>query len=132
MWHTKVKRNKVGDSVFAKLFAAAETAERVGVSKHAAAITFKGKIVAIGKCSYKTHPIMCEYGTDHHKIHLHAEIDAILKAKQVHGEEFLKSCDMYVLRIRKDGNIGNSRPCPGCQKAIDNFGFKRVYWTENE
>jgi deoxycytidylate deaminase len=129
-WSTKVKRSKIGESVFNQLFDKIQDCEMVGCSKHAAAITYKGKVLSIGKCQMKTHPIMLDYQSDEHKIYLHAEIDAIVKTINNHGSDILKHCDIYVMRLTRGGNIGNSKPCKGCQKAIDAFGFKNVFWTE--
>lgn len=130
MWHTKVRRSKVGDKVFAKLFEEAHDHGYVDGSKHTAAIVYRGDILAVGKNQLKTHPIMLDYQTNEHKIYLHAEIDAIVKTINMHGNEILSKCDIYVMRVGKNGNTTKSKPCVGCQKAIDAFGFKNVYWTE--
>lgn len=125
MFNTQVKNN----TVFKKLFDTALESDTVFKHRHAAAIVYKNKIIAIGKNQDKTHPVQMEYQADGHKIYLHAEIDAIVKARKSHGTEFLKNCDIYVLRLTKGGSVSNSKPCAGCQKAIDAFKFKGVFWT---
>lgn len=98
-------------------------------SRHAAAIVHKKRVVSTGTNRKKTHPLMLEYGRNDKSIFLHAEIDAIVKAINMHGVEFLKDCSLYVLRISKDEKLMPSKPCKGCQRAIKAFGIKNVYYT---
>jgi deoxycytidylate deaminase len=124
-FNTKAKN----ETVFNKLFEAAETVTDCDQHRHAAAIVYKKQILSIGRNQLKTHPIMLKYQTDKYKIYLHAEIDAIIKTINQYGSDVLKRCDLYVMRLTGGGNIGMSKPCQGCQKAIDAFGIKGVYWT---
>ena len=105
------------------------TSEVFSGSRHAAAITHKKRVVSTGINRKKTHPLMLEYGRNDESIYLHAEIDAIVKAINMHGVEFLKDCSLYVLRISRAEEIMPSKPCKGCQKAIKAFGIKNVYYT---
>jgi deoxycytidylate deaminase len=116
------------ENIFNLLLTQAKTSDFTS-HRHSAAIVYKKKVLSIGCNQIKTHPLMLKYQTDEHKIHLHAEIDAIIKAINLHGSEILKRCELYVLRLTGGGNVGHSKPCRGCQKAIDAFGFKGVYWT---
>ena len=125
MFHTKVRK----DSIFNKLFEMAETVTDCRDHKHASAIVYKKKIIALGKNQMKTHPIMLQYQSDSTKIYLHSEIDAIVKVINNHGSEILKHSSLYNLRLTGGGNVAMSKPCNGCQKAIDAFGIKRVFWT---
>jgi len=125
LFNTQVKN----DSIFKKLFESAETVTDCPEHRHAAAIIYKKKVLAIGNNKLKTHPIMLDYQTDKTKIYLHAEIDAIVKTINAHGSNILKRCDLYVMRLTGGGNVGLSKPCKGCQKAIVAFGIKRVFWT---
>lgn len=36
---------------------------------------------------------------------------------------------VYLVRIRRDGLLGNSKPCHNCQKALRTVGVKRVYYS---
>ena len=117
------------DSIFNTLLSHAETVTDCRDHRHAAATVYKKKILAIGKNQMKTHPIMLQYQTDSTKIYLHAEIDAIVKVINVHGADILKHCSLYNLRLTGGGNVAMSKPCKGCQKAIDAFGIKKVFWT---
>lgn len=103
--------------------------EPVRSSRHASAITYKKKVLAVGRNSYKTHPIMLTYGRNEESLYLHAEIDAIVKTINLHGSEILKECTLWVLRINKKGELASSCPCLGCRKAIDAFGIKNLEHT---
>ena len=115
--------------VFQRLLAEAPKAERVGSSKHSAALVYRGKVVAIGHNKLKSHPMMLRY----HKpgqVYLHAEVDAIIKAVNKYGLDFVAECDLYCLRIKaRSGQVGNSKPCNGCADLIRSFNIKGVYWT---
>lgn len=106
--------------------------ERIGGSKHCAAVVYKNRVISLGRNQLKTHPLMRSFQSTSYKIYLHAEIDAIQKAIRMHDESFLRDCEMYVLRITRGGNIGYSKPCVGCQRAITNYGFRKVVFTCDE
>jgi deoxycytidylate deaminase len=77
----------------------------------------KGNVLSIGKNSYtKTHPIQAKHAElvgEPHKIFLHAEMDAIIKCRDID-----KAYKIVVLRTEKDGTYANSCPCKICQHAI--------------
>jgi deoxycytidylate deaminase len=110
----------------------------VGRAKIAACIVYKGEIISIGTCSYKTHPSQKFYGRNVHSIHLHAEVDALVRAqKRVMKRGIpLKKCTMYVARVKKASSSshgfisGLAKPCEGCMKAIREAGITNVIYTE--
>lgn len=77
----------------------------------------RGNILSIGKNSYvKTHPLQAHYASrcgEPHKVFLHAEVDAIVKCKQIS-----KAHKIVVFRYLEDGTPGLARPCKVCQQAI--------------
>ncbi len=73
--------------------------------------------------------MMAKYTNHEHKIYLHAEISAIVKCISKYGNEILPECSLYVMRISRGNNVSLSKPCETCQKVIDAFGIKKVYWT---
>lgn len=115
--------------IFSKLEMYAKEGVHVRSSRHAAAITYKGIIIAKGRNSYKTHPIMNKWGKNSKSIYLHAEIAALLEFLKNFPPDFASKCEMFVLRINKKEEVSSSCPCKGCQKAIDFYKFKKVYWT---
>ncbi len=76
-----------------------------------------GKALSMGKNSYtKTHPIMLKHGTKvgrPQKIYLHAEVDAILKCRNIN-----KAHKMVIHRYDKAGNPVSAKPCPVCMSVI--------------
>lgn len=79
----------------------------------------RGNVLAIGKNNYeKTHPYMYSIasrieGRNTKKIFLHAEIDAIVKCRNL--EDAYK---IEIFRINKAGKYATSKPCPICFSAI--------------
>lgn len=103
--------------------------------KFAAAIVWNNRIISVGLNSMKTHPFQAKYAKNPHAIFLHAEIAAIKNAlREIEVDDFSK-CDIYIARIKKEKPFdkkyvwGLSKPCEGCQRAIAEFGLKRVIYT---
>lgn len=110
----------------------AEDLTPVAHARIVAAIVKKNRIVAIGTCQYKSHPYQKLFGRNDKSIYLHAEIDAILKAKR-RGIDLTKT-DMYVIRVKhlEDNFVyGLAKPCSGCSKAILAEGIRQVYYSED-
>lgn len=123
------KSNKIFDI----LRVVAEDIEPVAAARVAAAVVYKNKIVSIGYCRYHSHPFQKKFGSNNKAIYLHAEIDAILKAKAKRVD--LSKCSMYVARVKRSYSNSNAfifglaKPCEGCQKAIKFEGLKDVYYS---
>lgn len=112
--------------------AAANPAQR---EKLAAAIVCRNKIISIGMNSMKSHPMAAKYGKNEHAVYLHAEVAAIKNAlREISVDEFSK-CDIYITRVKKEKPFTNkyvwglAKPCAGCERAIAEFGLKRVVYT---
>lgn len=110
-----------------------------GRMKLAAGIVYKKHLVATGVNSYKSHPLMTQFGKNSEAIFIHAEIDAIKNALRLISQEQLAKCDMYILRVKRSGHSNKSpwvramsRPCEGCQRAIVHFGIQNVYYTAED
>jgi deoxycytidylate deaminase len=86
----------------------------------------RGNIIAVGKNSYtKTHTIQSKYAKrvgEIHKVYLHAEIDALIKAQG-------KGYKIKIERYGKNGEPKNAKPCPICELAIKEAGIKFVEYT---
>lgn len=107
--------------------------------KMAAGIVYKGRLIATGINSYKTHPLMLKYGKNADSIYLHSEIDAIRNASRLLDKKEFKRCDLYIMRVHQVP-VGHNdhmwvralaKPCKGCQEAIKDYGFANVYWTDS-
>lgn len=109
-----------------------------GRFKLAAGIVYRKHLVATGVNSYKTHPLMNEWGRNNDSIHLHAEVDAIKNSLKLIDAKQLERCEMYIVRVKRLSptdrhrwTYGLAKPCPGCMRAITNFNLKDVHWTQD-
>lgn len=115
----------------------AENLPPVAHARVAAAIVYRGHVISVGVCQYKTHPLQKKYSRNDSSVYLHAEIDAISKAsrKGISIDQF-RECEMYVYRAKRphphtEGFIaGLAKPCEGCMKAIAAVGISNIYWSE--
>ena len=94
------------------------------------ALDVKGNILSKGCNSFvKTHPEQkrCADAVGlHHKIYLHAEVAALVKAHK-------KVDTLIIARIRQsDNSIAIARPCRVCSEAIRKAGVRRVFFTNDE
>jgi deoxycytidylate deaminase len=110
-------------------------AESTFRSRHAAVIYRGKRVLVYGVNRNKTHPYCSYYGKNPEAIYLHAELDAIVKVLNSEGAKTLKGATIAVCRTTRDGRYADSRPCEGCQRAIEAFGLKVEYttkegWTE--
>lgn len=105
--------------------------------KFGAGIVYRGNLIATGVNSYKTHPLMAQWGQNEDSICLHAEIDAIKNALRLITPSQLARCDMYIARVKRPSTTsqdwvhGMAKPCVGCMRALINFGLEKVYYTTN-
>jgi deoxycytidylate deaminase len=93
--------------------------------KHGCVIVKDNTILAEGYNHFFTH--MC------HKFSIHAEVDAINKAKKKYKHLFT-DVEMYVVRIgteKFNHCLKYSKPCCDCQQAIMKSNIKRVYYSTN-
>lgn len=59
----------------------------------------------------------------------HAEMDAVLQARQ---KTDLSGSKIYVIRKRQETKLGTlalSKPCEICQHVLYNYGIRRAYFT---
>lgn len=129
MWHSP--DSHTNERILYRLqHEAIEYSGLVKSSRHAAAIVYKKRILAIGHNSkIKTHPIEFKFQRHPGADFLHAEKDAIIRAMNRFGDEILRECSLYVLRVLKNGEIAGSKPCESCQEFIKAVKIKNVYWT---
>ena len=87
----------------------------------------KGKLISYGHNSYiKTHPLQASIAASvglHHKIYLHAEIDAIIRTRGEHIHT------LKIFRPGKSGKYLKAAPCPICSHAIKLYGIKHIEHT---
>lgn len=101
-------------------------------SNHVAGVVFKGRLVCVGRNSYKSHPYQRRFGRNSESIFLHAEVEASIKALRLLSEGQLRKSSLVVARRHRSGALANSRPCVGCQRLIADLGYKRLHFTTEE
>lgn len=125
---------KVNQGIIDTLFQVA-AANPHNAEKMAAAIVHRNKIISVGINSMKSHPMAAKFGKNEHAIFLHAEVAAIKNALREVDVDDLSKCDIYIARVKKEKPFtkkyvsGLAKPCPGCERAIAEFGLKRVVYT---
>lgn len=100
----------------------------------------KNKIIAASSNKLKTHPVQAEFDnkfrdfnctSDPKNMHsLHAEI-ACLNMIKPYQDVCYKDLELYIVRIRRDGNYGLARPCNACMNLIINRGIRKIYYSTN-
>lgn len=93
----------------------------------AAVIMNRRRVVSYGLNSRRSHPLAKRFGRNEECFLLHAEIAALVNAREPVG-----GCDIYVARVLKSGMPAMAKPCRGCARALDAFGISGVFWTERE
>lgn len=97
----------------------------------------KGKVVASAvNLENKSHPIQASYGKRASSIHndiglskklfLHSEINCLIKSKG-------KGDTIIIARVGGKGGreLRNSRPCPICTLALEEYGIKNIHYSTN-
>jgi len=91
--------------------------------RHGAILVNGGKIIAAGYNKQRNSTYSVDFVKTPYGLSVHAEIDALRKAKHTEG------VDIYVARIDKAGHPRLSRPCQRCAKALSDAGIKNIYYT---
>ena len=89
----------------------------------------KGRVVSVGKNSYfKSHPLQYRFAKSAGRpdaIFLHAEIHALSKLKN----NSHKAHSIKIERYGKNGEPLLAKPCEICEKALEEFGIKKIEYT---
>jgi deoxycytidylate deaminase len=94
--------------------------------KHGSVIVKGGRVISTGHNKDRNHPKIVS--SEHIKTDcsVHAEIDALKRAKDANG------ATVYIARINKRGEARDSRPCKRCYKALLTNGVKKIIYTISE
>lgn len=52
------------------------------------------------------------------------------RSYQDYKTHYLSGCDIYVIRLMRDGSLGMSKPCQTCLTMIQKMGIRRVYYSD--
>ena len=120
------------ERIFDVLSDVAKDIDAVSKARVVACVVYKNKIVSIGMSQYKTHPFQNEFKKNDHAIFLHAEVDAINKAKKRLTNAEMAKSSIYICRVKKfNTQFGIAKPCSGCEACINAHGIKKVYYTND-
>jgi deoxycytidylate deaminase len=120
--------------IFDETFKLAQSVEPVRGARIAAAVVRRGKVISYGYNHKKTHPFQTRFCKNPHAVFFHAEVHAIKNALKSVDVEDLSKCELYIVRAKRNSTnrkwiTGMSKPCIGCQKCIDLFDLKNVYYS---
>lgn len=73
----------------------------------------------------KSHPKAHLY--DYYGARQHAEFRVVTTFP--HPTNILNRCDLWNIRINRNGNIAMSAPCDKCEDFISNFNFRHIFFT---
>lgn len=124
--------------VISALAELAMSVQNIRSSRFAASIVYQNEVVSIGTNRMKSSPLQAKYSRNNESIFLHAEIDAIGKAKKELSFKELEKSTLYICRVKyvepykTSWQFGLAKPCLGCYKAIKDFGIKTVMYTTDE
>ena len=120
--------------IFDETFKLAQSVEPVRGARIAAAVVRRGKVISYGYNHKKPHPFQTRFCKNPHAVFFHAEVHAIKNALKSVDVEDLSKCELYIVRAKRNSTnrkwiTGMSKPCIGCQKCIDLFDLKNVYYS---
>ena len=120
--------------IFDETFKLAQAVEPVRGARIAAAVVRRGKVISYGYNHKKSHPFQTRFCKNRHAVFFHAEVHAIKNALKSVDVEDLSKCELYIVRAKRNSTnrkwiTGMSKPCSGCQKCIDLFDLKSVYYS---
>lgn len=88
---------------------------------HAAALYHKNRIISVGFNQTKTDPWFYKFSKSQNKRYQHAEHNCL---KNLHGD--FRRSTLYVLRIDRNNEYNQSKPCEICCKIIKSKNIHRV------
>ena len=94
------------------------------------AFLIKGrKIVHVGMNTAKSHPRTREHKyLEYQHTGVHAELNVCIKS----GKEDLSKYKLVIIRVNRNDEITNSKPCPGCQSVISQFAVGEVWYSTDK
>lgn len=91
--------------------------------RHGAILAAGKRVLAVGVNTSRTNPLNCTHPKTESAFH--AEVTVL---RQLRGVD-LSRATLYVARLTRNQEPGNSRPCNYCAGALDTAGVSQVLWT---
>jgi deoxycytidylate deaminase len=102
--------------------------------KVGAVMMLGNKVIAVGYNITKTHPIQKKYNIERgydpdvkNNGQIHAEMMCLINTKYL--DINWSRVSLYIYREHKDHSPAVAKPCPACEKAIQERGIGTVYYT---
>lgn len=92
--------------------------------KHGAVIVKGGRVMSVGVNKFRNHPMIIQPEIIKTVCSVHAEVDALRKARDVRG------ATIYVARVNSRGVSRMSRPCNHCYMALKDAGISNIVYTD--
>jgi len=122
--------------VFDILFEMAKRQDKVFDTRVIAVVIYNRKTWVFGKNRCKTHPLMDVEFAPEPRPYLHAEADALIRARKILGRKRFERSSIYVLRTKMDNDgtflWGNAEPCFNCKENIRRAGIKNCFFTMDD
>ena len=99
-----------------------------------AILVMKGKIIARGYNSTKSHPMQKMYNIERTDVsdsaphYIHAEMDVLKKMKGMD----LKNTELYIYHLNNKNEQRMARPCAACMRAIKDHGISVIHYSTPE
>lgn len=85
-------------------------------------------ILGVGFNEKKTHPEQKRWSKSEQKIHLHAEISAVVDAcSNIEFGNGYEAKAIYIWREGQSGNPLDALPCPVCAGALEYYGIDTIF-----
>lgn len=82
-----------------------------------------GNVISIGYNDMsRSHPA---YFNGEHDKGIHAEYAALRQTNNTEG------ANIHIFYFRKNGDLGNSKPCPDCMEEIKKSGIQKIFYIDN-
>lgn len=89
---------------------------------HGAVLIYRGKIIGKGYNTYNN-------SSYNEKGSLHAEVSAIKDGLKKISHKELNKCELVIIRVNKVGDCLLSKPCCDCEKFINKYSIKKVFYS---
>lgn len=96
---------------------------------HCAILVSGGAVISVGMNKHKLNGFVTAYAHHPDVQTIHAEVDAILRVRK---KIDLTGCKIFIAKLGRNGEVGNSAPCDMCRGALKSYGIKRAYYTIDE
>ena len=113
---------------------AASTLSDFPTHKLGAVMMLGNKVLAVGYNITKTHPVQKKYNLERgydpnvkNNGQIHAEMMCLINTKYLDVD--WSKVSLYIYREHKDHTTAMAKPCPACEKAIQERGINQVYYT---